>query len=101
MNDVTKAHGLSVICSDCTTLYLQAPLGKLTTNQIKSGYEALKIIEDCIVKNKTGSKQHLDACNQFYTRWECFASLSPTSRVNATLNTAMFCWSVGSIGAVG
>jgi len=46
----------------------KAPLGKLTKDQIRLGYEALKIIEDCIVQNKKGNKQHVEACNQFYTR---------------------------------
>ena len=47
---------------------IQAPLGKLTKDQIRLGYEALKVIEESVVKGKAGSKQHIDACNQFYTR---------------------------------
>ncbi|KAI1901239.1 hypothetical protein AGOR_G00032250 [Albula goreensis] len=45
----------------------KAPLGKLTVEQIKVGYESLKRIEDC-VKRKSSSKELLEACNQFYTR---------------------------------
>ncbi|KAM9323443.1 poly [ADP-ribose] polymerase 2 [Pholidichthys leucotaenia] len=46
----------------------KAPLGKLTSEQIRAGYSALKKIEECL-KKKNGKKQELvDACNQFYTR---------------------------------
>ncbi|XP_069044736.1 poly [ADP-ribose] polymerase 2 isoform X2 [Lepisosteus oculatus] len=45
----------------------KAPLGKLTPQQIKGGYEALKRIEECLNKKKT-SKELLEACNTFYTR---------------------------------
>ncbi|CAN9503018.1 unnamed protein product [Ophioblennius macclurei] len=45
----------------------KAPLGKLTTEQIRAGYQALKNIEDCL-KNKGNSQLLLEACNQFYTR---------------------------------
>uniref|UniRef100_A0AAV2JNQ0 Poly [ADP-ribose] polymerase n=1 Tax=Knipowitschia caucasica TaxID=637954 RepID=A0AAV2JNQ0_KNICA len=45
----------------------KAPLGKLTTEQIRAGYAALKKIEDCL-KRKGGSRDLLEACNQFYTR---------------------------------
>lgn len=45
----------------------KAPLGKLTTEQIKAGYAALKKIEECL-KKKGGNRELLDACNQFYTR---------------------------------
>ncbi|XP_028834041.1 poly [ADP-ribose] polymerase 2 isoform X2 [Denticeps clupeoides] len=45
----------------------KAPLGKLTAEQIRAGYESLKRIEDCIKRNGK-SKELLDACNQFYTR---------------------------------
>lgn len=45
----------------------KAPLGKLTTKQIKFGYEALKKIEEYI---KTGARRSLvsEACSEFYTR---------------------------------
>ncbi|KAL6103827.1 parp2 [Pungitius sinensis] len=45
----------------------KAPLGKLTTEQIRAGYAALKKIEDCL-KKKGNSRDLLEACNQFYTR---------------------------------
>lgn len=45
----------------------KAPLGKLTTEQIRAGYAALKKIEECL-KKKGSNKDLLDACNQFYTR---------------------------------
>ncbi|KAF1384101.1 hypothetical protein PFLUV_G00138780 [Perca fluviatilis] len=45
----------------------KAPLGKLTSEQIRAGYTALKKIEDCL-KKKGSSRDLLEACNQFYTR---------------------------------
>lgn len=45
----------------------KAPLGKLTTAQIKAGYAALKNIESCIEKKDFGSNL-TEACNEFYTR---------------------------------
>ncbi|KAM6918660.1 poly [ADP-ribose] polymerase 2 [Xenentodon cancila] len=45
----------------------KAPLGKLTLEQIRAGYEALKKIEDCL-KKKGSSRELVAACNQFYTR---------------------------------
>uniref|UniRef100_H2Y863 Poly [ADP-ribose] polymerase n=1 Tax=Ciona savignyi TaxID=51511 RepID=H2Y863_CIOSA len=45
----------------------KAPLGKLTEKQIKSGYEALKLIEDCIKRNNVG-RALVEACSQFYTK---------------------------------
>ncbi|TNN27673.1 Poly [ADP-ribose] polymerase 2 [Liparis tanakae] len=45
----------------------KAPLGKLTTEQIRAGYMALKKIEECL-KKKSNSRELLEACNQFYTR---------------------------------
>ncbi|XP_051725974.1 poly [ADP-ribose] polymerase 2 [Ctenopharyngodon idella] len=45
----------------------KAPLGKLTTEQIRAGYSSLKRIEECL-KRKNSNKQLLEACNQFYTR---------------------------------
>lgn len=45
----------------------KAPLGKLTVEQIKAGYAALKKIEEIICNNKKGS-QLVQACNDFYTR---------------------------------
>ncbi|CAF92030.1 unnamed protein product, partial [Tetraodon nigroviridis] len=45
----------------------KAPLGKLTPEQIRAGYVALRKIEDCL-KKKASHRQLLEACNQFYTR---------------------------------
>ncbi|XP_048742265.2 poly [ADP-ribose] polymerase 2-like [Ostrea edulis] len=45
----------------------KAPLGKLTDEQIKAGYSALKVIDTCIEKGDFGRKL-TDACNDFYTR---------------------------------
>ncbi|XP_057184241.1 poly [ADP-ribose] polymerase 2 isoform X3 [Triplophysa rosa] len=45
----------------------KAPLGKLTSEQIRAGYASLKKIEECL-KKKGRNKQLLDACNEFYTR---------------------------------
>ena len=45
----------------------KAPLGKLTQDQIKAGYSALKKIEQCINKNTVGEKL-IKACDEFYTR---------------------------------
>ncbi|KAM7400173.1 hypothetical protein PAMA_004733 [Pampus argenteus] len=45
----------------------KAPLGKLTTEQIRAGYAALKRIEACL-KKKGSNRELLEACNQFYTR---------------------------------
>ena len=41
--------------------------GKLTTDQIKLGYAALKKIEECITRGDFGDKL-VQACDQFYTR---------------------------------
>ncbi|KAI8496848.1 Poly [ADP-ribose] polymerase 2 [Branchiostoma belcheri] len=45
----------------------KAPLGKLTKQQIKLGYKALKQIESCL-NGKTAGSKLLQACNDFYTR---------------------------------
>uniref|UniRef100_A0A673LLN1 Poly [ADP-ribose] polymerase n=1 Tax=Sinocyclocheilus rhinocerous TaxID=307959 RepID=A0A673LLN1_9TELE len=45
----------------------KAPLRKLTTEQLRAGYAALKRIEECLKKKKS-NKELMDACNQFYTR---------------------------------
>uniref|UniRef100_A0A3Q3RWU3 Poly [ADP-ribose] polymerase n=1 Tax=Mastacembelus armatus TaxID=205130 RepID=A0A3Q3RWU3_9TELE len=45
----------------------KAPLGKLTSEQIRAGYTALKRIEACL-KKKGSNRELLEACNQFYTR---------------------------------
>ena len=49
---------------NCESLLM---LGKLTTDQIKAGYEALKKIDTCIRNNDFGSKL-VKACDEFYTR---------------------------------
>ncbi|XP_068248872.1 poly [ADP-ribose] polymerase 2-like isoform X2 [Palaemon carinicauda] len=46
----------------------KAPLGKLTTEQIKAGYLALKNIDDVIMKGKYTNMDLVHACNAFYTR---------------------------------
>ncbi|XP_038070254.1 poly [ADP-ribose] polymerase 2-like [Patiria miniata] len=45
----------------------KAPLGKLTQDQIKAGYSALKKIEQCINSKTVGDKL-IKACDEFYTR---------------------------------
>ncbi|XP_022104344.1 poly [ADP-ribose] polymerase 2-like [Acanthaster planci] len=45
----------------------KAPLGKLTQDQIKAGYTALKKIEQCINSKTVGDKL-IKACDEFYTR---------------------------------
>lgn len=56
----------------------KSPLGKLSKEQIKSGYEALQIIEECIRKEQVGSKAAREACSAFYTRIpHCFGFTSP------------------------
>ncbi|XP_072169723.1 poly [ADP-ribose] polymerase 2-like isoform X1 [Diadema setosum] len=45
----------------------KAPLGKLTVDQIKAGYLALKKIEKCIEGNIIGDRL-IQACDEFYTR---------------------------------
>ena len=60
----------------------KAPLGKVTEDQIKAGYQALSKIADVI--NKKGPRnQLLDACNEFYTRIPHYFGM----KVPPTLNT--------------
>ena len=42
-------------------------VGKLTSDQVKAGYSALKKIETCINKGQYGPNL-VQACNEFYTR---------------------------------
>lgn len=42
-------------------------VGKLTADQVRSGYAALKTIEDCINRSDFGDRL-VQACDQFYTR---------------------------------
>ncbi|RXG61425.1 Poly [ADP-ribose] polymerase 2 [Armadillidium vulgare] len=47
----------------------KAPLGKLTSEQVKAGYAALKKIESIVLgSGKPSNKDLLEACNAFYTR---------------------------------
>jgi poly [ADP-ribose] polymerase len=69
----------------------KAPLGRLTTDQIKAGYAALKRIDVCI-KNKDFGGKLIEACNDFYTRIpHAFGMSRPTvirteSEVKSKLN---------------
>ena len=45
----------------------KAPLGKVTDEQIKAGYQALSKIADALNKKKSGPEL-TNACNEFYTR---------------------------------
>lgn len=46
----------------------KAPLGKITKEQIKAGYQALKDIAEIVNKGNKDNKKLMEACNQFYTR---------------------------------
>ena len=46
----------------------KSPLGKITVEQIRAGYNALKQISECVEKGNTKGEEHLEACNLFYTR---------------------------------
>ena len=47
----------------------KSPLGKITVEQIRAGYNALKAISECVEGGKVIKlKEHLEACNLFYTR---------------------------------
>uniref|UniRef100_A0A8D0G6P0 Poly [ADP-ribose] polymerase n=1 Tax=Sphenodon punctatus TaxID=8508 RepID=A0A8D0G6P0_SPHPU len=45
----------------------KAPLGKLTAEQIRAGYQSLQKVEACLQRSQSG-KALLEACNEFYTR---------------------------------
>ena len=45
----------------------KSPLGKLTKDQVQSGYVALKKIEDCL-KPKINESRLEEACSEFYTK---------------------------------
>lgn len=51
----------------CEWVMMSVHAGKLTSEQIRAGYMALKKIEDCL-KKKGRNHELLEACNQFYTR---------------------------------
>lgn len=46
----------------------KAPLGKITTDQLKAGYSALKVIAELINEGVTSGARLCQACNDFYTR---------------------------------
>lgn len=46
----------------------KAPLGKLTTEQIRAGYLALKEIDDLVQSGNYKNNELVAACNDFYTR---------------------------------
>ena len=46
----------------------KSPLGKITVEQIRAGYNALKAISECVEKEEIRSEEHVEACNLFYTR---------------------------------
>ena len=56
----------------------KAPLGKLTKDQIKAGFQALKKIDECIRKNDLHGDKIIKACDAFYTRIpHCFGFQRP------------------------
>ena len=46
----------------------KAPLGKVTVEQIKAGYSALKRISECVEAGRSSGGELMQACNDFYTR---------------------------------
>ncbi|TRY74450.1 hypothetical protein TCAL_10093 [Tigriopus californicus] len=46
----------------------KAPLGKITSDQLKAGYSALKVIAELINEGVTSGAKLCQACNDFYTR---------------------------------
>lgn len=58
----------------------KAPLGKLTKDQIKAGYSALKKIDACIEKKDFGSAL-TNACDEFYTRIPHDFGMKPPSKI--------------------
>ncbi|XP_053402809.1 poly [ADP-ribose] polymerase 2-like [Mercenaria mercenaria] len=59
----------------------KAPLGKLTKDQIKAGYSALKKIDACIEKKDFGSAL-THACDEFYTRIPHDFGMRPPTKIN-------------------
>jgi hypothetical protein len=55
------------ILDDSTYISCFINAGKLTADQIKAGYKALKKIDACIEKKDFGSTLN-NACDEFYTR---------------------------------
>lgn len=58
----------------------KAPLGKLTVEQIKAGYSALKAIEACIEKKDFGTALNR-ACDEFYTRIPHDFGMKPPTKI--------------------
>ncbi|KAL4235039.1 Poly [ADP-ribose] polymerase 2 [Mactra antiquata] len=58
----------------------KAPLGKLTKDQIKAGYAALKKIDSCIENKNMGSALN-NACDEFYTRIPHDFGMRPPSKI--------------------
>jgi len=59
----------------------KAPLGKVTEDQIKAGYQALSKIADVINKKGPGN-QLSDACSDFYTRIPHFFGMKRPPTLN-------------------
>ncbi|KAH3770057.1 poly [ADP-ribose] polymerase 2-like [Dreissena polymorpha] len=58
----------------------KAPLGKLTKDQIKAGYAALKKIDACVEKKDFGSAL-TQACDEFYTRIPHDFGMRPPTKI--------------------
>ncbi|XP_063596383.1 poly [ADP-ribose] polymerase 2-like isoform X3 [Penaeus indicus] len=69
----------------------KAPLGKLTVDQIKAGYLALKNIDDLIQKGSYKNMELVNACNDFYTRIPHYFGMKvpPLIRTRAELQEKM------------
>ncbi|KAK4324657.1 hypothetical protein Pmani_004716 [Petrolisthes manimaculis] len=69
----------------------KAPLGKLTTEQIKAGYLALKKIDTLIQKGSYKSQDLVQACNDFYTRIPHYFGMKvpPLIRTNQEIRAKM------------
>lgn len=64
---VVRPKEIGFILPNLLCIFHAIFLGKLTTDQIKAGYEALKRIDTCIRNSDFGSKL-VKACDEFYTR---------------------------------
>ncbi|KAK3890663.1 hypothetical protein Pcinc_005397 [Petrolisthes cinctipes] len=69
----------------------KAPLGKLTADQIKAGYLALKNIDTLIQKGSYKSQDLVQACNDFYTRIPHYFGMKvpPLIRTNQEIRAKM------------
>ena len=75
---ISNVKSMEKVVMDMNFDVKKSPLGKLSKEQIKSGYEALKTIEECIRNERTNSKDAREACSAFYTRIpHCFGFQSP------------------------